>query len=97
MKYDHKAPWVRLAGHYERQLTWSTTSAVFPTAISVSEMQLIFTIPKDQAAALTGGLLLSAMLLLSLQTIPRAFAAIPNLKTDRTQCSDCSQCSVRKN
>ena len=50
-------------------------------------MQLIFTIPKDQAAALTGGLLLSAMFLLSLQTIPRAFAAIPNLKTDRTQCS----------
>ena len=83
-------------GPNERQLTWSTTSAVFPTAITVSEMQLIFTIPQDPADALTGGLLLSAMFLLSLQTISRAFAAIPNLKTNRTQCSDCSQRSVRK-
>ena len=48
-------------------------------------MRLIFTIPKQPAATLTGGLLLSAMFLLSLQTISRAFAAIPNLKTNRTQ------------
>ena len=73
VKNDHKAPWVRLVGHHERQLTWSTTSTVFSTAITISEMQPIFTIPKDPADALTGGLLLSAMFLLSLQTIPRAF------------------------
>ena len=75
-----------MEGQHEGQ----QTSAVFKKALTVSQMQLIFThkIPKDHvtqgmackrktlSASKTGGLLLSTMFLLPLQTIPNAFTLL---------------------
>ena len=72
-----------MEGQHEGQ----QTSAVFKKALIVSQMQLIFTyrIPKDSVTpgmsckrktlrtSKTGGLLLSTMFVLPLQTIPKAF------------------------